>query len=157
MSFLRKWFGTSRPADRTKVNVASASPLAEEQKAVMEKLFAELGNEYDIEGRIKAAEQLGAIKQFGDLDVAAALAAAGKRAARQFEAKRMTIAMMHSVRPEQIDVKPHVDDSRVTAAVIKVLRNLTSRKDETGPKSKAALEDLRASIKSPEIRNRIGL
>jgi hypothetical protein len=36
------------------------------------------------------------------MDVAAALAAAGKKAAMQFEVKRMTIATMHGVRPDQI-------------------------------------------------------
>jgi hypothetical protein len=157
MSFLRTLFGTSRSANGAEGDAAPAAPFAEDQKVAIEKLFGELGDEYNIEGRIQAAEQLGATKQFGDMDVATALADAGKRAARQFESKRMTIAMMHSVRPEQIDVKPHVDDSRVTSAVVKVIRKLASRKDDTGAKSRAALEDLKASIKSVEIRSRVGL
>jgi hypothetical protein len=157
MSFLRRWFGTSRSAAGAEGDVTSAAPLAGEQKIALEKLLGELGNEYNIEGRIAAAEQLVATKQFGDMDVAAVLAAAGKKAARQFEQKRMMIAMMHNVRPDRIDVKPHVDDSRVTSAVVNVLRKLSSRKDHTGPKSKAALEDLKTSITSAEIRSRVGL
>lgn len=134
-----------------------AVPLTEDQKAAIAELLGDLGNERDIEGRINAAEQLGAQKQLGDMDVAAALAVTGKEAAMQFEVKRMTIATMHGVRPDQIDVKPHSDDSQVTSAVVRVLRKMASRKDDTGPKAKAALEDLKASIKSAEIRSRVGL
>jgi hypothetical protein len=157
MSFLSKWFGNKKSSAGMAPDTRSVGPLPADQKATLEKLIDDLGNEYDIEGRIKAAGELGTTKEFGDIDVAAVLAAAGIKAAMQFESKRMGIAMMHGVRPDQIDVKPHVDDSRVTSAVASALRKLASRRDDAGQKSKAALADLKSSIKNAEVRRRVGL
>ena len=75
----------------------------------------------------------------------------------KFEVKRMTIASMRGVRPEQIEVMAHADDSRVTTASVKALRRLASHTDQVGARSKAAIETLTASIRSPEIRRRVGL
>ncbi len=84
------------------------------------------------------------------------LVSAAKNAAMQWEVKRMTMAVMHGVSPEQIEVLPNADDSRVTFAAVKVLRKLAKRRDDTGWKSKVALEDIRKSIKDAELRRKIG-
>ena len=129
--------------------------ITEAQKAAIEKLLEDLGNEFNIEGRIKASEELGELNNFGEVDVVSALASASKKAAMAWEVKRMTAATMHGVRPEQIVVESHADDSRVTIAAIKALRKLANRKDETGKKSKAALVDIRKSIKNAELSRKI--
>lgn len=151
MGFLSRLLGGSRSSEE------QVPPLTEAQKATIDRLLGDLANEDNIEGRIRAAEQLGAEKHFGETDVPAALSSAGKKAAMQFEAKRMGIAMMHGVPPTRISVKPHVDDSRVTSTVVNTLRKLASRKDRTGIQAKAALADLKASLKSAEIRTRVGV
>ena len=136
----------------------SATPTAEitdAQRAQIEELLENLGNEYDIEGRIRASEELSSLANFGSLDVTSGLASAAKKAAMQWEVKRGSIAMMHGVRPEQIQVQPHVDDSRVAVAAAQALRKLATRRDGVGKSSKAALEDLRASIKNAELRSRL--
>ncbi|MFS8084685.1 MAG: hypothetical protein ACMG6H_03580 [Acidobacteriota bacterium] len=136
---------------------AAAPPLeiTDAQRAEIEKLLQDLGNEYDIEGRIKASEELALLESFGSFDVTSGLASAARKAAMQWEVKRGTMAMMHGVRPEQIHVQPHADDSRVAVAAAHALRKLAKRKDGVGKSSKAALEDLRASIKNAELRIRL--
>jgi hypothetical protein len=147
MDFLRNLFGRKRSAP--------PEEITEAQKAAIQKLLGDLGNEFDIEGRIKASEELGGLRNFGEADVVSALTSAAKKAVMQWDVKRMTMAARHGVRPEQIDVRPHADDSRVTIAAAKALRKLANRKDETGKKSKAALEDIRKSIRSTELSRKI--
>jgi len=135
--------------------VAPAAEITDAQKAQIERLLENLGNEYGSEGRSRASEELSSLANFGSLDVTSGLSAAAKKAAMQWEVKRGTIAMMHGVRPEQIQVQPHVDDSRVAVAAAQALRKLAKRRDGVGKTSKAALEDLRSSIKNAELRSRL--
>jgi hypothetical protein len=157
MSFWSRLRGGIPRADADAAQSDPPSGLAEDRKTAIQALLAELGDENNIEGRISAARQLASLPVSGDPDVPAALAAAGKKAAMQFEVKRMSIAMMHGVRPSQIDVKPHADDSRVAAAAVDTLRKIASRKGPTNDQAKAALRDLAASIKSDDVRARVGL
>jgi len=129
----------------------------EAQKQELAGLLSSLNKEFDIEGRIRAAERLACLTEFAESDVVAALSEAGRKAAMQFEVKRMTIAAKHRVQPAQIQVQPIADDSRVTVAAVKSLRKLGMRKDTIGSRAQAALDQLRSSIKSSEIRNRVGL
>lgn len=141
------------------LNKKETTPLMKEinevQKMPIDKLLEDLGNEFNIEGRIRASEEMGKLKYFGDEDVVSALTSAAKKAAMQWEIKRMTIASMHGVRPEQVDVKPYADDSRVSVAAVKALRKLASREDEAGRKSWAALENIRKDITNTELLKKI--
>ena len=115
----------------------------------------DLNNEHNIEARIKASEELGKLKSYGTIDVVSALGSAGKNAAMQWTVKRMTVAMMQDVRPEQIQINPHADDSRVTIAVVRVLRTLAKRNDENGRQAKITLQDIRNSIDDSELVRKI--
>ncbi len=149
MNFLSNLFKKDESAQPTK-------EITEAQKAAIVELLKDLRNEYNIEARIKASEELGKLRSFGEKDVISSLVSAAKNAAMQWEVKRMTMAVMHGVSPEQIEVLPNADDSRVTFAAVKVLRKLAKRRDDTGWKSKVALEDIRKSIKDAELRRKIG-
>lgn len=150
MDFLRNLFG-KKQSEQPTAEETTAAPSSE----VIEKLLEDLRNEHDIEARVRASEELGELKSFGEKDVVSALVSAAKEAAMQWEVKRMTVAAMHGVRPEQIEVQPHADDSRVTIAAVKALHNLANRKDDIGKKSEAALEDVRRSIKIAELAKKI--
>lgn len=148
MNFLRNLF-------RKKITNLVAEKTTKDQKQAIKELMEDLKNEYSIEDRIKASNELGELKNFGEADVVSALALAAKKAAMQWETKRATIAAMHGVRPEQINVQPIADDSRVTIAAVKALRKLASHNDETARKSKAVLVDIRKSIKNTELLKKI--
>jgi hypothetical protein len=150
LSFLRKLFGPQDPAAQAQKLIRET----EAQKAALERLLQDLSNEYNIEGRIKASEKLGELKSFGEMDVVSALTSAAKDAAVKEEEKRRILAAVHNVRPEQIGVRSHADNSRVTIAAVKTLRKLARRTDDTGRNSQAALEDIKRSFKEAERNSR---
>ena len=149
MNFLSKLFGPKDPeSEKESPSSHPTEEITEAQKAAIEKLLEDLRNEDNIEGRIKASEELGKLTNFGDKDVVSALAAAAKNAALKSEVGRMTLAHMQGCRPDQIVFRPHADHSRVTNAAINSLVKLSSRKGEIGKRSKDAVDDVRRSIKA---------
>ena len=158
MSFLNKWFGKSDSATATLEEPPDTATTATAAPDMgLDLILESLKNEYDIENQVQAAETLGRMKNFGETNVVSELAAAAIKAARKWEAQRMTMAMMHGVRPQQIVVQPHVDATRVTVAAVQALRKLASRKDEVSQKAKQALGEVRNSVKNAEVARKIGL
>jgi hypothetical protein len=153
----RGLFGKKQSATPTSEEIATQETTTMPSSDVdIRRLLDDLKNENNIEAGVKVAEALGEVKNFGEEDVVSALASAAVKAAQQWEVQRMTVAMMQGVRPEQIIVYPHADASRITIAAVTTLRKLAGRKDDVGQKAKGALQDIRKSIRNPELTKKMG-
>lgn len=117
------------------------------EKGVVGKLLDDLQQEYNLEARINAAHALGLLKDFVGMDVIPLMVKAAKDAYFELEVKRMSIAVMQNVNPNQIVVAPHVDSTRLTKAVIEAISKLTHHQDKSvREEAQHALREIQTAI-----------